>query len=100
MEDLKWLSLEGCPHIDDWCLDRIAGEYEHSLEYLNVRDCPLVTEKGISSLSKLKKLKTLYIGGHPKAKHLELVCLMLEEVVPNIDIRGIVYCDQTLLKSQ
>lgn len=98
MENLKWLSLEGCPHIDDWCLDRIAGEYGHTLEYLNIRDCSLVTEKGIASLSKMKRLKTLFLGGHPKAQNLELVCLMLEDVIPDINIRGILYCDESFLK--
>lgn len=100
MESLKWLSVESCPHIDDWCLDRIAGEYGHSLEYLNIRDCPKVTEKGIASLSKLKKLKTLVLGGHPKAQHLELVCLMLEDALPNLTVKGIIYCDESFLKPQ
>lgn len=98
MEKLKWLSLEGCPRIDDWCLDRVAGEYSDTLEYLDIRNCPLVTDKGIASLSKLKKLKTLLLGGHPEAKNLELVCLMLEETLPNLSIRGILYCDESLLK--
>lgn len=98
MENLKWLSLEGCPHIDDWCLDRISGEYGNTLEYLDIRNCHRVTDKGIASLSKMKKLKTLILGGHPEAKNLELVCLMLEDILPEITIRGIVYCDESLLK--
>ncbi|XP_057365246.1 distal membrane-arm assembly complex protein 2-like [Daphnia carinata] len=98
MENLKWLSLESCPYIDDWCLDRISGEYGDTLEYLDIRNCPLVTDKGIASLSKMKKLKTLILGGHPEAKNLELVCLMLEDILPEITIRGIVYCDTSLLK--
>lgn len=97
MEKLKWLSLESCPRIDDWCLDRISGEFCDSLEYLDIRNCPLVTEKGIASLSKMKKLKTLLVGGHPEAKNLELVCLMLEDVMPELTIRGILYCDESLL---
>lgn len=97
IENLKWLSVESCPYIDDWCLDRIAGEYHHSLEYLNIKDCALVTERGIASLTQMKKLKTLVIGGHPKAKNLELVCLMLEDVLPDVTIKGIIYCDESLL---
>jgi hypothetical protein len=56
-----------------------------------------VTEKGIASLSKMKRLKTLLVGGHPEAKNLELVCLMLEDVLPELTIRGILYCDESLL---
>lgn len=98
MENLKWLSLEGCPHIDDWCLDRISGEYGTTLEYLDIRNCTRVTDRGIASLGKMKKLKTLLLGGHTGAKNLELVCLMLEDILPEITIRGIVYCDDLLLK--
>jgi hypothetical protein len=99
MEKLKWLSLEGCPRIDDWCLDRVSGQYGETLEYLNIQNCPLVTEKGIASLSKMKKLKTLILGGHPEAKNLELVCLMLEDILPHLTIRGILYCDEALLRN-
>lgn len=97
MDSPKWFSFEGCPNIDDWCLDRIAGEYSHCLEHLNIKDCPQVTESGIACLTRLRKLKTLTLGGHPKAKNIELVCLMLEDVLPDLCIRGIVYCDDSLL---
>ena len=100
MDHLKWLSLEGCPLIDDWCLDKIAGEYGHLLEHLNIRNCPLVTDRGIAGLTKMKKLKSLHLGGHPKAKYLELTCLMLEDAIPGLKINGIVYCDETLLYNQ
>ena len=97
MENLKWLSFEGCAHFDDWCLDRIVGEYSHTLEYLNIQNCSLVTERGIATLSKMKRLQTLVLGNHPNARNLELVCLMLEDVLPNLTIRGIIYCDESLL---
>ena len=92
MNNLRWLSLENCPHIDDWCLDRIAGEYVSSLEYLNIKNCSKVSERGISGICKLKNLKVLELGGHSDVKNLELVCLMLEDVLPNLTIRGVDYC--------
>jgi len=91
LNNLQWLSLENCPHIDDWCLDRVAGQYYSSLEYLNIRNCSKVTERGISSLSKMNKLKVLEIGGHETTQNLELVCLMLEDVLPNLTVKGITY---------
>ncbi len=99
MDNLKWLSLDGCPYVDDWFLDRIAGEFSHSLEYLSIKDCKDVSERGISSLAKIKNLKTLVLGGqYPKSIHLELVCLMLEEALPQLTIRGIIYCNEGVLE--
>lgn len=101
LDGLKWLSLEGCPHVDDWFLDRIAGEFSHSLQYLNIKDCKKVTETGIACLSKISTLETLVLGGpYPRSKNLELVCLMLEDILPKLTIRGIVYCDESLLVSR
>lgn len=39
----------------------------------------------------MSKLKVLEIGGHESAQNLELVCLMLEDVLPNLAIKGISY---------
>jgi hypothetical protein len=97
LEKIEWLSLENSPYIDDWCLDRLTGYFKDSLTYLNINGCQNVTEKGIASLSRLRKLKNLHIGGHPRAQNLELVCVMLEELLPELRIQGVVYCDQSLL---
>lgn len=91
LNHLQSLNLENCPRIDDWCLDRVAGQYFSSLEHLNIKNCSKITEKGISCLSKMSKLKVLEIGGHESAQNLELVCLMLEDVLPNLAIKGISY---------
>ena len=37
------------------------------------------------------KLRVLELGGHKAAQNLELVCLMLEDVLPNLTIKGITY---------
>ena len=101
LDNLKWLSLESCPHVDDWFLDRIAGEFSHSLRYLNIKDCKKVTATGVACLAKISTLETLVLGGQTlRSGDLELVCLMLEDVLPKLEIRGIVYCDEGLLESQ
>lgn len=88
---LKYLNLDDCPHIDDWCLDRIAGEYGNSLEILSIRNCTSVTENGIGALSKLHKLKTLRLSGLPRANNLPLVCLLLEDILPDLRVQGVEY---------
>ena len=39
----------------------------------------------------MNKLKVLEIGGHETTQNLELVCLMLEDVLPNLTVKGITY---------
>ena len=56
-----------------------------------------MTEKGIAGLSRIPNLKELHLGGHTKAENLELVCLMLEDVLPKLRIKGVNYCDESLL---
>ena len=36
---LKDLDLSYCPLIDEWCLDRITGEFHESIEVLNLSGC-------------------------------------------------------------
>lgn len=60
-----------------------------------------MTERGIAGLARIKTLKTLVLGGqYVRAVQLELVCLMLEDALPDLNIRGIVYCDEDLLHRQ
>ena len=33
------LDVSYCPEIDDWCLDRISGEFQDSLESLDISGC-------------------------------------------------------------
>lgn len=80
---LKWLSLKNCPYIDDWCIDRISGNFP-SLEYLDISDCKSVTERALEALYKSESLKTLIITNHYKSAAFELSCLMLEDCLPNL----------------
>ncbi len=95
---LKYLDLSYSPHIDSWCLDRITGEYKDSLEYLDLSGCPGVDWSGLECLWRLKRLKTLVLYDMEHVKDIQLLCIMLLEVFPNLDIRGVDYIDAKLLE--
>uniref|UniRef100_H3BFY2 Distal membrane-arm assembly complex protein 2 n=1 Tax=Latimeria chalumnae TaxID=7897 RepID=H3BFY2_LATCH len=59
LKELKHLNLSGCPHVDDWCLDRLHM-FKDSLEELNLAGCPQVTERGLAVLHHLKSVPTKY----------------------------------------
>uniref|UniRef100_A0A6P7GW71 ATP synthase subunit s-like protein n=1 Tax=Diabrotica virgifera virgifera TaxID=50390 RepID=A0A6P7GW71_DIAVI len=85
---VEWLSFNGCPHIDDWCLDRISNIFSHSLIYLDLRNCPKITSKGLAALYKLEQLKILYLDDFLRSTQYELTCLLLQEVNPDLDVRS------------
>ncbi|XP_056648330.1 distal membrane-arm assembly complex protein 2 [Diorhabda sublineata] len=88
LKQVEWLSFNGCSHIDDWCLDTISNIFSHSLIYLDLRNCPNITSRGIGSLYKLPNLKILYLDDFLKSTQYELTCLLLQEVNPELDIRS------------
>ncbi|XP_068082635.1 distal membrane-arm assembly complex protein 2-like [Anabrus simplex] len=59
LKHLKWLSFNSCPYFDDWCMDRISGEYMETLEYLDISNCLNVTEVGLCALYRFQTLQTL-----------------------------------------
>lgn len=90
---LKSLNLSNCLKIDDWCLDRLTI-FRTTLEHLNISNCPNITERGLSSLYRLRNLKTLNLSNLQNVNHLELVCLLLEDVLPNCKIIGVDYMNK------
>ncbi|XP_018568499.1 distal membrane-arm assembly complex protein 2 [Anoplophora glabripennis] len=91
LRDLKnvvWLSLNGCEKMDDWCMDRISNIFSHSLVYLDLRNCPNITDRGIGALYKLMKLKILYLDDFLRSTTYEMTCLLLQEANPQLDIRS------------
>jgi hypothetical protein len=87
LKQVEWLSFNGVEHFDDWCLDRISNQFSHSLIYLDIRNCPKYTERGLGALYKMDKLKILWIDDMLMTTSFEMVCLMLQEVNPNLDIQ-------------
>lgn len=92
---VKELILRNCPFIDDWCLHRLKT-FEGSLEHLDISGCPNVTDRGICTLYSLKTLKVLTLNNTPKVANKELVCLLLQDVLPQLKIIGVDYSSPTL----
>lgn len=95
---LKHLDISYSPYMDSWCLDRISGEYQDTLEYLDLSGCKAVHHNGLEAIWRLRKLKTLVLRDMEHIDDLKLICLMLLEVLPDLEIRGVDYIDTKLLE--
>lgn len=87
LKQVEWLSLNGVEQVDDWFLDKISNLFSHSLIYLDLRDCPKYTYRGLGALYKMNKLKILLIDDMLMTTNFEMTCLMLQDVNPHLDIR-------------
>jgi len=61
------------------------------LEHIDVSGCKQVSERGIGTLVRCKKLKTLVVENLSHVKHLEMVAAMLEDHLPELQVIGIDY---------
>lgn len=93
LRSLRWLSLQNCLQIDDWCMDRISSEYQSHLEYLDISNCVGVTDRGICALYRMSKLRTLKVHNIAGGHMFQLACLMLEDIHPQLNIEGVRYLD-------
>ncbi|XP_064483810.1 distal membrane-arm assembly complex protein 2-like [Ornithodoros turicata] len=93
---LKALRLCGCPFIDDWCVDRLS-QFQDTLEHLDLSGCTQITERGLSSLYRLTNLKSVTLGYLPQIKNLNLVAVLLEDCLPQCEIRGVDYWQPRLV---
>lgn len=87
LRQLEWFSINSCKNIDDWGLDRLSNLFKDHLLYLDLRNCPLITYRGLSALYKMEKLKILYVDNMTESNEYEMTCLMLQEIYPDLDIR-------------
>lgn len=93
----QWLDLSYCEHIDEWCMDRITGEFGDSLEHLNISGCRALNWNGLECVWRLRSLKTLVIKDMEHVQDLTLICLMLLDAIPGLKIEGADYLDMELL---
>lgn len=87
LKRLQWLSFQDCETIDDWCLDRISYLFRDSVVYLDLRECPNYTFRGLGALYKMNNLKILYVDDIQVNRSFEMTCLMLQDINPSLDIR-------------
>jgi Leucine-rich repeat (LRR) protein len=87
LTSLTYLDLSYCPKIDTWCMDRITGEYADTLEYLDLSGCKNLQATSLEPIWRLSKLKTLVLRD-----------MMMLDIFPNLEIRGVDYIDISLLK--
>ncbi|XP_066256030.1 distal membrane-arm assembly complex protein 2 [Euwallacea similis] len=88
LQKVEWLSLNGSTFIDDYCMDVICNIFSKTLVYLDLRDCPNVTERGLGALYKMNNLKMLYLDDFLKDTKYELTCLLLEELNSDLVIKS------------
>jgi len=91
LSQLTWLSFSKCPHVDDWYVDRLSNLFKSTLQYLDLSDCPRVTERSLSCMYRFDCLKTLKLDNVINSKEFEFACVALEDAMPNLRIEGIKY---------
>lgn len=95
LKHIRYLDLSNSVHIDDFCLQKIAIHL-HSLEVLDVSNCPGISERGLGTLHTLKNLKKLKLHNTENVMHKTLICMLLEEEIPGIYIDGVDYNMETI----
>ena len=79
-------------------MDRITGEFNDSLEYLNISGCRAINWNGLECIWRLRNLKTLVLKDMEHVQDLQLICLMLLDCLPGLKIEGADYMDMELLE--
>jgi len=95
---IKYLDISYCDFMNEWCMDRISGEYADTLEYLDISGCRKINTNSLEVLWRFKNLKTLVLKDMGHVEDLSLVCLMLLDVNPKLKIVGAEYMDLKLLE--
>ena len=88
---IKKLDISYSAMVDAWCLDRLTGEYEDSLEYLDLSGCKALNWNGLECVWRLRRLKVLVLQDMEHIKDLDLLCLMLLEILPDLQIKRVDY---------
>lgn len=91
------LIAKKCPYLDDWCLDMISSELL-ALETIDLSGCEKISSNGLVTLTRLPKLHTLDLSDCPVSDNKDgmLVCLLLQDYNPNLNIRGVTFSESTV----
>lgn len=87
LKELRSLSLQRCPHMDDWCLSRLYP-LSDSLQELLLAGCPHISERGLACLHHLQNLQRLDISDLPAVEYPGLTQILVEEMLPNCEVVG------------
>ncbi|XP_015443914.1 distal membrane-arm assembly complex protein 2 isoform X4 [Pteropus alecto] len=87
LKELQSLSLQRCPHVDDWCLSRLY-QLADSLQELSLAGCPQISERGLACLHHLQNLRRLDISDLPAVSNPGLTQILVEEMLPNCEVLG------------
>ncbi|XP_027286176.1 distal membrane-arm assembly complex protein 2 isoform X2 [Cricetulus griseus] len=87
LKELRSLSLQRCPNVDDWCLSRLYL-LANSLQELSLAGCPQVSERGLACLHHLQNLRRLDISDLPAVSHPGLTQILVEEMLPHCEVFG------------
>ncbi|XP_059162272.1 distal membrane-arm assembly complex protein 2-like [Physella acuta] len=88
LSQIRYMKFDNCQFFDDWCLARLYCLSE-TLEFLDIRNCSEVTDRGLSCLHSLKNLQCLKLSNLKKVQHIGLITLLLEEALPNLTVLGV-----------
>ncbi|XP_017358410.1 distal membrane-arm assembly complex protein 2 isoform X1 [Cebus imitator] len=88
LKELQSLSLQRCPHVDDWCLSRLYPLAD-SLQELSLAGCPRISERGLGCLYHLQNLRWLDISDLPSVSNPGLTQILVEEMLPNCNVVGV-----------
>ncbi|XP_012316896.1 distal membrane-arm assembly complex protein 2 isoform X1 [Aotus nancymaae] len=88
LKELQSLSLQRCPHMDDWCLSRLYPLADSLLE-LSLAGCPRISERGLACLHHLQNLRRLDISNLPSVSNPGLTQILVEEMLPNCKVVGV-----------
>ncbi|XP_030742101.1 distal membrane-arm assembly complex protein 2 isoform X2 [Echinops telfairi] len=88
LKELQTLSLQRCPHVDDWCLSHLYP-LAHSLRELSLAGCPRVSERGLACLHHFQNLRRLDISSLPAVSNPSLTQILVEEMLPSCEVLGV-----------
>ncbi|XP_037085908.1 distal membrane-arm assembly complex protein 2-like [Pollicipes pollicipes] len=89
LSKLRALYLRDCPYVDDWCVDRVCGEFRQQLQHLDLSGCRRVSERGLEGVAQLKNLKSLTLERMDHIRLLPYMGLLLEDAIPGLVIHGV-----------
>ncbi|KAK0054854.1 ATP synthase subunit s-like protein [Biomphalaria pfeifferi] len=88
LSHLRYIRMHNCPYLDDWFLAKLHP-LKDTLEFLDINNCPEITDNGLSCLHHFSNLQCLRVSNLERVKNIGLMCLLLEDRIPNLLVLGL-----------